>query len=144
MTRIWAAAAAVAALLAAPAASSDEWADQVDRLIDAAAEPILAEGYHYGGFSREGSLGDDGSEDLKVRLGAGMEFMLVGACDTDCSDLDLTLYGPDGGEIASDLLTDDFPIVHVTPKSDGIYRLHVAMVACSAEPCRYAVQPFVR
>jgi len=73
-----------------------------------------------------------------------MNSMLIAACDTDCSDVDLILYDANGNTVDSDFELDDFPIVSTTPGRDGVYRLEVQMVACSANPCRYAIQQFVK
>ncbi|HWK40500.1 MAG TPA: hypothetical protein VNR60_01090 [Croceibacterium sp.] len=134
----------VAGLLFAPPAVADEWSEQVLRLIDAAAETYFENGYHYGGFTHEGSLDDGASERLTIRIGAGMETQLIGACDTDCSDIDLTLYDAAGREIDTDVEVDDFPIVSARPNKDGIYTILVHMIDCDQEPCRYAIQQFVK
>lgn len=135
---------ATAALLLAAPALADEWSDQVQGLIEAAAESFFENGYHYGGYSHEGSLDDGGSERLTVRLGAGLETQLIGACDTDCSDFDLTLYDASGKEVAADLEEDDFPIVSTRPGKDAAYTILVQMVDCTADPCHYAIQQFVK
>lgn len=133
----------IALPLAAPALA-DEWSEQVLGLIDAAAETYFDNGYHYGGYTYEGSLDDGESERLTVRLGAGMESQLIGACDTDCSDFDLTLYDSAGREVDSDLQLDDFPIVSARPGKDGVYTILVQMIDCEVDPCRYAIQQFVK
>lgn len=135
---------AIAGLLLAAPAVADEWSEQVLGLLDAAAESYFENGYHYGGYTHEGSLEDGESERLTIRIGAGMETQLIGACDTDCSDLDLTLYDPAGREVDSDLQMDDFPIVSVRPNKDAAYTILVQMVECDADPCRYAIQQFVK
>ena len=136
--------AAGAAALAAVPVSADEWSDQVQSLIEAAAETYLENGYRYGGYSHEGSLKDGGSEQLTIRIGAGMETQLIGACDTDCSDFDLTLYDSSGRQVASDRELDDFPIVSISPRKDGVYTIMVQMIDCETDPCRYAIQQFVK
>lgn len=135
---------AIGGLLLAVPALADEWSEQVLGLLDAAAETYFSNGYHYGGYTHEGSLGDGDSERLTVRLGAGMESQLIAACDTDCSDIDLTLYDSAGREVDSDLQVDDFPIVSVRPDKDSAYTILVQMVDCEVDPCRYAIQQFVK
>ena len=134
----------VAGLLLAAPASADEWSEQVQGLLEAAAKTYIEKGYHYGGYFHEGSLDDGESERLTIRIGAGMESQLIGACDTDCSDLDLTLYDSSGKEVDSDLQLDDFPIVAALPSRDAVYTILVSMADCNAEPCRYAIQQFVK
>jgi hypothetical protein len=86
-----------------------------------------------------GRLDDDANESLTIPLDAGSEYILIGACDQDCSDMDLTVYDPSGNEVASDLATDDHPTLHIKGAVQGSYRLKVAMPACRANPCRYGV-----
>ena len=40
---------------------------------------------------------------------AGVEYVVVGACDADCDDLDLFAYGVRGEEVARDVEPDDLP-----------------------------------
>jgi hypothetical protein len=147
MTRrpaLWAAA-AMAFVAAGPAAAfDDQWAQQVKRYMDAAAKPFFDRGYRYGGYSYSGSLNNATKERLTVRLGAGLTSQIMGGCDKDCSDLDLVLYDPAGNQVDSDVQADDYPIVSARPSSDGVYTLEVRMVKCSAEPCRYAIQQYVK
>jgi hypothetical protein len=145
MRTITAAAALGGALLgAAPALAQDEWAAQVERIMEAATRSMAEEGYQYGGYSHAGSLNEGAVDTLSLRLGGGMTTQLVGVCDTDCSDLDMRLNDANGNTIDVDVLDDDAPIVSVTPGNNGAYTLEVQMVACSEEPCRYAVQQYVK
>lgn len=144
MRRVLVIVAAGAGMLVAAPVAADEWSDQVQGLIEAAAETYIASGYHFGGYSHEGSLDDGDSERLTIRLGAGMETQLIAACDTDCSDIDLTLYDSSGREVDSDLALDDFPIVSTRAGKDSTYTILVQMVDCEVEPCRYAIQQFVK
>ena len=143
MRAITFAALAGAALLAAPAAAQD-WDSLRDTLLETAAGSFGGENYQYSGFAHEGSLNDGQSEDVMIRLGGGLDFMILGACDADCEDFDLTLYDERGNVVDSDLELDDFPIVHAVPSRNGVYRLHVSMAECDIDPCRYAIQPFVK
>jgi hypothetical protein len=144
MRRVITIVAAGSGLLAAGPVMADEWSEQVQGLIEAAAETYIGNGYHYGGYSHEGSLDDGESERLTIRIGAGMETQLIAACDTDCSDIDLTLYDSSGREVDSDVALDDFPIVSTRAGKDASYTILVQMVDCDAEPCRYAIQQFVK
>jgi hypothetical protein len=74
-----------------------------------------------------------------VTLRSGVEYTFVGACDRDCSDLDLQLYDQNGNLIDEDLLRDDVPVVSVTPKWTGPFRVKVIMAACSISPCGYTI-----
>lgn len=73
--------------------------------------------------------------DFEVELGEGDTVRVLGACDTNCSDVDLYVTGPDGAEIGSDVLTDDYPVVDIPNTVGGVYTIRIAMPGCSADSC---------
>ena len=91
-----------------------------------------------------GWLNDRQSDTFSIGLAAGTEYALAATCDEDCTDIDLVLYGPDGIPVASDRLTDDEPVLRVTPRQSGPHRLRVTMADCEVEPCAYTVGVFTR
>ncbi|MFL6857275.1 MAG: hypothetical protein ACJ8EB_05140 [Allosphingosinicella sp.] len=144
--RLAIAAAGLVALGAAPSAAQqgDQWAQQVKRYMDAAAKPFFDRGYRYGGFAHSGGLANTARERLTIRLGGGLTSQIMGGCDTDCSDLDLVLYDAAGNQVDSDVQADDYPIVSAKPAGDANYTLEVRMAKCRADPCRYAIQQYVK
>ena len=84
------------------------------------------------------------SETVTIDLQAGREYRLVGKCDADCSDLDFQLHDDAGALIDSDLLTDDVPVIAVSPSRAGTYRLRVTMAACSVALCGWGVTVLAR
>lgn len=74
-----------------------------------------------------------------VTLRANAEYTFVGACDRDCSDLDLQLFDENGNLIDEDLLSDDVPVVTVVPEWTGRFYVKVIMARCSVSPCGYTV-----
>ena len=136
---------ALAALAAIPLATSsasaqqNEWVQQVRRQLTAAGSNYAERGFTLSHEIHTGSLADDANESLTLTLDAGTEYQIVGVCDNDCTDVDLTLYDAAGNVVDSDLLDDDVPIVSVTPSRSGRYRVQVSMAVCSAEPCYYGV-----
>lgn len=81
--------------------------------------------------------------DFDVELGAGDTVRVIGACDTNCTDVDLYVTGPDGVEIGRDVLTDDYPIVDIPDTAGGVYTIRIAMPGCSAEACIGAARLYV-
>lgn len=136
--------AAGAVLLAAMPAAAQEWTDLRNTLLVRASELMGEQGFYAIGFVQDGSLNDDATTQVTVALVGGRETMLVGVCDGDCSDLDLTLYDPNGNQVASDLQTDDVPILRTSSKTTGAYSVKVTMATCTVDPCRYAVQAFTK
>lgn len=136
--------AAGAVLLSAMPVMAQEWTTLRNTLLQNANRLMSEQGFYAIGFTHEGSLNDDASWQATVTLVGGRETILVGMCDGDCSDLDLTLFDTNGNRVDSDVATDDFPIVRTTPKGTGIYTVTVQMAACSVDPCRYAIQTYTR
>jgi hypothetical protein len=124
---------------AQPVNAQDEWIQQVRTYLEAAAEVFEERGYRPTHDIFTGSLDEGAEEPIRFDLKAGIEYYVMGACDNDCSDLDLILLDANGNEVDSDLLADDAPIVGVTPGGGATYSATVRMVTCSAEPCRYGV-----
>ncbi len=99
---------------------------------------------HYAGQYAAGTeqVGDDemtrlpsgGTYDWEVSLEAGTHYRVLGACDTNCTDVDLGIL--QGEQIlASDTLLDDYPVVDLTPQEGGRYTVRIAMPGCGAEQC---------
>ena len=79
-----------------------------------------------------------------VYLSAGSTYQIVGVCDNDCTDVDLSLEDGQRTVMVSDLLEDDLPIVNFSPKTSATYWIRPTMVACSVNPCGYGIGVFVR
>ena len=73
---------------------------------------------------------------------SGVEYMIMGVCDADCDDLDLTLTDPDGNEITSDALNDAYPVLLFTAPASGAHILWVTMYDCSVSPCSFGYKTF--
>jgi hypothetical protein len=72
----------------------------------------------------------------------GENILIIGVCDSDCSDLDLSVQTSGGKSLAADTFSDDRPLVRFrVPKSLDV-EVMVHMAACAAAPCGYAVQTF--
>ncbi|HJU86970.1 MAG TPA: hypothetical protein VJ788_06350 [Gemmatimonadota bacterium] len=81
---------------------------------------------------------------LEIELTSGVEYMIMGVCDADCDDLDLTLTDPDGNEITSDALDDAYPVLAFTAPAGGAHILWVTMYDCSVTPCSFGYKVFRR
>jgi hypothetical protein len=86
-----------------------------------------------------GRLDEAGTEWIDIELPAGYTYHILGVCDHDCFDLDLELYTTNNVLLNSDVETDDYPLVSVTPAERAIYRVKVIMANCSSAPCRYGL-----
>lgn len=116
--------------------------DVITMMLDSAAVMMRNGGLTPRGETLRGTLADDASTDLRVDVAAGSSIIFVGVCGISCTDLDMTVYGPDGAEVGSDVLPDDAPMVSVENARAGTYRVRVNMAACSAARCDYGVRAF--
>jgi hypothetical protein len=123
----------------APASAQNDWLAVVRRQLTAAGRSYADHGFTLSHDISTGSLDQGATQDLTLTLDAGTEYQILGVCDQDCSDVDLTLFDAAGNEVDSDILTDDAPIVSVSPRRTGRYRVRVSMATCSSEPCYFGV-----
>ena len=135
------AAVGAALLSAAPAAAQP---GVVRTQLDSAVSLMGNEGFRPQDDFVTGTLAAGEDEEFELELEGGKTYIIVGVCDNDCSDLDLRLFDPNGREVASDLLTDDNPVVNVTPRRTGTYTVRAIMTSCSSEPCRYGIGVYGR
>ncbi|HYU35062.1 MAG TPA: serine/threonine-protein kinase [Thermoanaerobaculia bacterium] len=89
------------------------------------------------------NLALDGTGTLDATLTEGIEYAIVGQCDHNCSDLDLSIY--DGETmISQDLETDDHPVLIMTAPRSDTFRLVVTMAKCSTGACSYGIGLFAK
>jgi len=122
----------------------DQWTAQVSRYLNEAASVATSNGLRRTHEPLIGSLRADASANHTVQLNAGTSYQIIGVCDNDCTDFDLRLFDPSGREVDSDVLTDDKPVVSVTPSRSGTYTVRAIMATCSSEPCRYGIGVYGR
>jgi hypothetical protein len=130
---------AALACMAAPLAAAAQ-DGLLGRLLDKAGEVYAEKGYTPTGWFYQGSLRQSEEQRLTLTLEKGSQFQVVGACDTDCSDLDIELLDSDGARVDKDELEDDFPIVSVA--KPGKYTARVVMTKCAKSPCGFALKAF--
>jgi hypothetical protein len=76
-----------------------------------------------------------------VDLNAGAMYGFIGACDGDCTNVDIELISmTTGGVVANDMLPDDYPIVSYRPEANGQYMVRLLMQACTRSPCYAGVR----
>lgn len=73
-------------------------------------------------------------------LASNTSHLILGVCDSDCSDLDLQIKDSDDEVVDSDVEDDDNPVLEFeTNSGDDPYTLTVDMVECSEEYCLYGI-----
>ena len=71
-----------------------------------------------------------------ITMTANTAYTIVGACDGDCTNVDIELIDTQtGGVVASDMLPDDYPVVNFTPTANGTYIARLLMQNCTMAPC---------
>lgn len=86
----------------------------------------------------DGTIEADGSVSFDLPVYPRRTYALIGACDQDCSDLDLFVFA-DGSEVDSDTEVDDTPIVTFTAGSGEALSARVKMYDCDSIICYYGV-----
>ena len=125
---------ALLTLLSATTVFADKYEDQV--------RSNLQDRYDYwhnrdGGWTQLPDLRDIGLLDngkyitVTYTLLKGNSYKIMGACDNECTDLDLELRDDNGNLIQLDNASDDIPVVEVTPRRDGKFTVKVSMRDCS-------------
>ena len=126
-------------LVPAAAAAQNEWQRTVRNQVSEHGDFLSNRGYTMSGDVFDGNLRNNYYEDLTIKLQPGTSYAFLGVCDGDCHDIDLRLFDADGDEVTSDVGTDDWPVVSVTPSFTGTYTLRVVMANCSNNPCYYGI-----
>ncbi|MEQ1744363.1 MAG: hypothetical protein ABMA02_02975 [Saprospiraceae bacterium] len=84
-------------------------------------------GFHKG-ISMMGAYIPQGEDvGFTTTLNAGTKYAFVGGGDDDVTDLDITLLNERGAEVATDIKSDNSPIVTYTPPMSGRYTVRVKM-----------------
>ena len=82
-----------------------------------------------------GKLTVSADDKWTFNINKGFEVTVIGACDADCTDLDIQILDAAGNVIVQDVLVDDRPVVTFTANANGQFTVVATMVLCSAEPC---------
>ena len=134
--------AAGSALLAPRALHAQQYVQQLQTQMNTHTRSVLSNGYTPVTSMVTGNLQNSSTGTHQVTVTAGRQYVVVGVCDNDCSDLDLKLYSPDNNMVVQDIATDDYPTLQFTAAFSGQYRLEVIMATCRVNPCYYGVQLF--
>jgi hypothetical protein len=124
------------------AAQSSEYNRQLDEQLRQSRSTYLPSGQTLVRGPLGGSLDEGGTINYSFQFVAGRSYTILGVCDNDCSDLDITLYDPAGNQVAEDVLTDDKPVASVTARRSGRYRATISMASCSTGACFYALAAY--
>jgi hypothetical protein len=91
-----------------------------------------------------GSLDHGARAAHTVTVSGGTNYVLFGACDSDCADVDLKILDANGNTVIQANELDEILMLLFTARSSEKYRVEVIMTSCSVNPCRYGVQLMAR
>jgi hypothetical protein len=129
--------------MAGPAAAGDTYTEQVDAQLALVTLGLAADNWTLD-QTVTGALYQGESGWAWITLVKGRSYRIVGACDQDCYDLDLSLYSDSGEPIRTDRYADTFPSLTLKAPYSGYYKVKAPMVACPYGPCAYGVAVFIR
>jgi hypothetical protein len=133
---------------ATPPALTDE--DSRERVVraelDAADDAHAQAGYSRFGADSVGPAGIAAGSGVvtPMTLSGGVTYLFQGACDQQCTDVNLDIRNSHGEQIAEDISGDDRPVVTITPPRDGVYNLHIWLAQCAIGPCYAGVRGYRR
>lgn len=137
--RVFAAPCIALAAASTPIAAQGGSAEDVTRQIARAQEVFATRGMRPAGSPFTGTLEDGAGASHRAQLTGGVQYVLVGVCDNDCTDFDLRLSDAAGNPLAADVEADDTPMVRFTPTSSGVYTVQGQMASCGQNPCYYGI-----
>jgi len=65
--------------------------------------------------------------ELSTTLEEGKSYCIVGGGDEDCVDLDISVSGPEGEPVATDMLKDASPVVSFVAEASGMHTLRMEL-----------------
>jgi len=128
-----------------PTTGGNTYTAQVDTYLSRMAGAAVQQGYtRYVAGPVHGSLRDDETASHAMDVIGGNQYVLFGACDNDCTDVDLKIFDQNGNLLMQDVAVDDTPVLMFTANGSGSYRVQVVMATCNRNPCFYGVQLMAR
>ncbi len=124
------------------ALAQGQYVEQIRNQLNKARDILEARGFESTHDYKIDTLARSDAESTSLVLQKGVQYAIIGVCDKDCTDLDVKLYDENNHLIASDTTADDKPLVSVTPRWTGQFRILVSMYKCSSSPCYYGIGVF--
>ena len=101
-----------------------------------------AKGYQLIRIQGEGELSQGASQTFPLFTGEEDEYLLIGACDQDCEDLELVVVDPSGHVIHQEKA--DTVHVRFATRDWTSYTTRISMTHCAAESCAYRLDLMAR
>ena len=134
---------AAALLASGTLRAQDGWEKNVRSQIDELTKTERSDGYSLMNDEvHTGSLHEDKTAVLDLKVERTTEYLIVGVCDDDCTDLDIVLSDSNGNQLDSDIEADDVPRVTAKATRSDKFQIKVIMETCSVGPCQFGVGVF--
>jgi len=117
---------------------------QIDAALAAVAGAYENAGYTVADAVEPDLLAAGGSYTVELYFPAGAKSVVLGLCDADCTDLDLTLFDENDNVVDQDFAVDAGPVVEVVPEWSGQFYVSVDMVDCLAADCLWSLVVYRR
>ncbi|WP_084420258.1 hypothetical protein [Henriciella litoralis] len=88
----------------------------------------------------EDLLASDTGHSYEVSTEAESSYAVVGACDTDCGDLDIIITNAAGETVAADETESDVPVILFDSEEAATYTVTANLYNCAADTCYYGVR----
>jgi hypothetical protein len=110
---------------------------QIDNQINSVIAGARNQGFNLIVANQRGQMYTGGNDVyFVVYLQAGANYRFAARCDSDCTDLDLSLRDANGREVAADRDYDDVPTFNFRAPYTGAYRVTLEMARCRAYRCQ--------
>ena len=110
---------------------------QIENQINSVIRGARGQGFNLIIANHRGQMYNGGGDAFFiVHLQAGQDYRFDARCDTDCTDLDMSLRDANGRELIADRDMDDFPTFTFRAPYTGPYRVNIEMARCNAYRCQ--------
>ncbi|MGE3251159.1 MAG: toll/interleukin-1 receptor domain-containing protein [Hyphomonadaceae bacterium] len=121
-----------------------DYATQIQTRLERAQQSLSGQGFQMQGQAHYSQLQNGASEAIPLTLVPGSDIRIVGVCDNDCRDFDLTVTDASGQIVAQDRGGDATPLVSLPAGTQGQFSVNAIMARCTVAPCFYAVALYQR
>lgn len=137
------AATGLAAFLAFPAWAQTPDFSGLNGLRDQNRQLYEGRGYAHAAGPFYMTLNEEGRQSVQLPVAKGVEYIVVGVCDSNCTDLDLILRDGTGLRIGSDEMAGKSPVLVRRPSvDDGVMTIEGVMDQCWDTLCYAAFDVF--
>lgn len=136
------AATGLAAFLAFPASAQTPDFSGLDGLRDQNRQLYEGRGYAHAAGPFYMTLNEEGRQSVQLPVAKGVEYIVVGVCDSNCSDLDLILRASTFMRLGSDEMAGKSPVVEHRATIDDVMTIEGVMGQCWATLCNAAFDVF--